>query len=144
MKKNAQNNTATACGLGLLRIPQEKNILYLLEVWKYSELAFQGSSSTPDEPVPSFKEKISLYDVKFSAALMKLLDQINDLNRDTSEHDRLFNLLYRLDFNSFYSGQIEKLGFNRLTKNSSGNLLEDSKIDIGFTLYISPGTRTAH
>ncbi|KAJ8927046.1 hypothetical protein NQ314_020533 [Rhamnusium bicolor] len=60
-----------------------------------SEVAFQGNSNNESDTAPSFKEKISLYDVKFSAALIKLLDQINDLNRDTSEHDRLFNLLYR-------------------------------------------------
>ncbi|CAH2010723.1 unnamed protein product [Acanthoscelides obtectus] len=59
------------------------------------DLAFQGTASNPTEPAPSFKQKISIYDVEFSAALMKLLDQINDLNRDTIEHDRLFNLLYR-------------------------------------------------
>jgi hypothetical protein len=47
------------------------------------------------ETVPSFKDQISLFDVQFSVALINLLDQINDLNRDSSEHDRLFNLLYR-------------------------------------------------
>lgn len=60
-----------------------------------SELVFQNTVNDPSEPAPSFKEKISLYDVEFSATLMKLLDQINELNRGTSEHDRLFNLLYR-------------------------------------------------
>ncbi|VEN46057.1 unnamed protein product [Callosobruchus maculatus] len=79
------------------------------ESFTQGELAFQNPTSNPTEPAPSFKQKISIYDVEFSAALMKLLDQINDLNRDTIEHDRLFNLLYRLDFNSFYSGQKQKL-----------------------------------
>lgn len=44
----------------------------------------------------SFEESITRFNVEFTAALMQLLDQINDLNRDTSDHDRLFNLLYRL------------------------------------------------
>ncbi|XP_074030590.1 gamma-tubulin complex component 2 isoform X2 [Leptinotarsa decemlineata] len=66
------------------------------ESFTQSELVFQGNNPNPNEPAPSFKEKISLYDTEFSAALMKLLDQINDLNRETSEHDRLFNLLYRI------------------------------------------------
>ncbi|CAH2010721.1 unnamed protein product [Acanthoscelides obtectus] len=82
------------------------------------DLAFQGTASNPTEPAPSFKQKISIYDVEFSAALMKLLDQINDLNRDTIEHDRLFNLLYRLDFNSFYTGQKQKL--DKAVNGSSG------------------------
>lgn len=48
-----------------------------------------------EEEVDSFEERITRFNVEFTAALMQLLDQINDLNRDTSDHDRLFNLLYR-------------------------------------------------
>lgn len=47
------------------------------------------------QSAPSFKEKIAEFDVEFTSALLTLLDQINELNKDTREHDRLFNLLYR-------------------------------------------------
>ncbi|XP_057667041.1 gamma-tubulin complex component 2-like isoform X4 [Diorhabda carinulata] len=60
-----------------------------------NELVFQGNCE-PTEPTLSFKEKIAIFDVSFSGALIRLLDQINELNRDTSEHERLFNLLYRI------------------------------------------------
>lgn len=43
----------------------------------------------------SFEESIARYDQEFTEALMQLLKQIDDLNRATSDHDRLFNLLYR-------------------------------------------------
>ncbi|CAG9831841.1 unnamed protein product [Diabrotica balteata] len=91
----------------------------MYESYTQNELVFQGNSEIT-EPTLSFKERISLFDVAFSGALIKLLDQINELNRDTSEHERLFNLLYRLDFNSYYSGQLEKIGLDRLVKDSSG------------------------
>ncbi|XP_076274198.1 gamma-tubulin complex component 2-like isoform X2 [Rhynchophorus ferrugineus] len=68
---------------------------------------FMQNDVTLDEKEPdlSFKDKIAQYDTRFLKAIRTLLAQINDLNRDTSEHDRLFNLLYRLDFNSFYTGE---------------------------------------
>lgn len=67
--------------------------------WKFwiffqNELVFQGTTE-PSEPTLSFKEKIATFDISFSGTLIQLLDQINELNRDTSEHERLFNLLYR-------------------------------------------------
>ncbi|CAH1100461.1 unnamed protein product [Psylliodes chrysocephalus] len=60
-----------------------------------NELVFQGTTE-PSEPTLSFKEKIATFDISFSGTLIQLLDQINELNRDTSEHERLFNLLYRI------------------------------------------------
>jgi gamma-tubulin complex component 2 len=85
-----------------------------------NEKAFQEKPPSPMETVPSFKDQIALFDVQFSVALINLLDQINDLNRDSSEHDRLFNLLYRLDFNSFYTGHLMKKDFSGLKIGSSG------------------------
>ncbi|KAK9876582.1 hypothetical protein WA026_013961 [Henosepilachna vigintioctopunctata] len=58
----------------------------------------QPCQSTNGEAAPSFKDKISQYDVDFTAALLTLLEQINELNKDTREHDRLFNLLYRIAY----------------------------------------------
>ncbi|CAG9865546.1 unnamed protein product [Phyllotreta striolata] len=78
----------------------------MYESFTQNELVFQGNSD-PGAPALSFKQKISKFDISFSEALIQLLDGINELNRDTSEHERLFNLLYRLDFNMYYhySGQ---------------------------------------
>lgn len=52
-------------------------------------------SEIDEEELVCFEDRITRFNVEFTAALMQLLDQINDLNRDTSDHDRLFNLLYR-------------------------------------------------
>lgn len=43
----------------------------------------------------SFNENIVRFDGLFLKEIRSLLAQINDLNRETREHDRLFNLLYR-------------------------------------------------
>ncbi|XP_015834942.1 gamma-tubulin complex component 2 isoform X1 [Tribolium castaneum] len=91
----------------------------MYESFHQNEKAFQDSASHAST-APSFKERISLFDVQFSVALVNLLDQINNLNKDSSEHDRLFNLLYRLDFNSFYSGDLMKKDFGTITIESSG------------------------
>lgn len=57
-------------------------------------MTFQSKPANAEE-IESFEERITRFNIEFTAALMQLLDQINDLNRDTSDHDRLFNLLYR-------------------------------------------------
>ncbi|XP_031339434.1 gamma-tubulin complex component 2-like isoform X1 [Photinus pyralis] len=72
------------------------------------------------EKVESFRESIASLDLEFSEALKELLEQINGLNKETSDHERLYNLLYRLDFNSYYSGQFEKLGLKNVRMNISG------------------------
>ncbi|CAH1135871.1 unnamed protein product [Ceutorhynchus assimilis] len=74
----------------------------LYESFTQNDFALQSSTSTTDNM--SFKSHIDTFEGKFLSSILKLLTQINDLNRDTSEHDRLFNLLYRLNFNSFYNG----------------------------------------
>lgn len=60
-----------------------------------STILHSGDSLPSSISGSSFEQTISTHDIAFSAALMKLLDQINELNRETSEHNRLFNLLYR-------------------------------------------------
>lgn len=59
--------------------------------------------------VTSFKESISTFDFEFTGAIVHLLDQIRNQNKHISDNDRLFNLLYRLDSNSYYSGEVYKL-----------------------------------
>ena len=47
----------------------------------------------------TFDNNIKKLDLEFTATLMQLLDQINEFNKDTSDHDRLFNLIYRYVLN---------------------------------------------
>ncbi|XP_044749279.1 gamma-tubulin complex component 2-like isoform X2 [Coccinella septempunctata] len=64
-----------------------------------TDLVFHHPSQIASgQSAPSFKEKISEFDAEFTSALLSLLDQINELNKDTREHDRLFNLLYRIAY----------------------------------------------
>lgn len=56
---------------------------------------FQGDAPEYVEQTESFQDNITKLDIEFTSALMQLLDQINDMNRGTSDYERLFNLLYR-------------------------------------------------
>lgn len=79
-----------------------------------------AGTSQPPEKMESFQESISFLDIEFSTALKQLLEQINGLNKETRDHERLYNLLYRLDFNLYYSGQFEKLDLKKMESNASG------------------------
>ncbi|KAI4462855.1 gamma tubulin complex protein [Holotrichia oblita] len=60
------------------------------------DVGFQGDTHEYEgNNVQSFEDSISKLDIEFTSALMQLLDQINDMNRGTSDYERLFNLLYR-------------------------------------------------
>ncbi|XP_066246345.1 gamma-tubulin complex component 2-like isoform X1 [Euwallacea similis] len=89
----------------------------LYESFTQNEVVLQ--SSTEGVPNMSFKDTIAHFDLQFLKAITSLLTQINDLNRDTSDHDRLFNLLYRLNFNSFYSDDSSR-SLAKILQNSSG------------------------
>ncbi|GLV33384.1 hypothetical protein CBL_20130, partial [Carabus blaptoides fortunei] len=52
----------------------------------------QEKLKTPDE-ASSYKDYINHLDTRFTVTLINLLDQINDVGRDSS-NDRLCNLLY--------------------------------------------------
>ncbi|KRT81633.1 hypothetical protein AMK59_5448 [Oryctes borbonicus] len=85
------------------------------------DTGFQGDTYEYEgSQIQSFEDSISKLDIEFTSALMQLLDQINDMNRGTSDYERLFNLLYRLDFNSFYSGKFERMGLDKLKTEASG------------------------
>ncbi|KAL1506301.1 hypothetical protein ABEB36_005691 [Hypothenemus hampei] len=68
------------------------------------------SSSDEGEMNMSFNDNISHFDNGFLKSIKTLLTQINELNRDSSEHDRLFNLLYslELDFASCFNIMYKK------------------------------------
>ena len=48
----------------------------------------------------------------FTAALVTLLDRISQLARE-NYNEKILNILYRLDFNGYYSKELEKYGRNK-------------------------------
>ncbi|KAK4886580.1 hypothetical protein RN001_002851 [Aquatica leii] len=79
-----------------------------------------GDNVQDPEKMESFRESVASLNEEFSEALRELLEQINGLNKETSDHERLYNLLYRFDFNSYYSRQFEKLGLKKMEVSISG------------------------
>lgn len=67
---------------------------YHLSAILKNETVLQANQSSPEQ-MESFEDSITRFNVEFTAALMQLLDQISELNRNTSDHEMLFNLLYR-------------------------------------------------
>uniref|UniRef100_A0A2C9LH46 Gamma-tubulin complex component n=1 Tax=Biomphalaria glabrata TaxID=6526 RepID=A0A2C9LH46_BIOGL len=66
----------------------------------------------------NFEQTIQTFDSNFSQYLVKLLDKIMDENTKTYEH-KLFNILYRLDFNGFYTEKLAALSAERALKEHS-------------------------
>ncbi|GFN75493.1 gamma-tubulin complex component [Plakobranchus ocellatus] len=60
----------------------------------------------------NFEQTIVRFDTNFSRHLLELLDKIMDENTKTYEH-KLFNIIYRLDFNGFYTEQLEAMSAER-------------------------------
>ncbi|EDW66093.1 gamma-tubulin complex component 2 homolog isoform X1 [Drosophila virilis] len=65
------------------------------------------SESTLDE-TDTFAERVKRFDLEFTGMLISFLKQINDLAKDNTA-DRFMNLVHRINFNGFYSEQMEKL-----------------------------------
>ncbi|XP_030569333.1 gamma-tubulin complex component 2 homolog isoform X3 [Drosophila novamexicana] len=68
---------------------------------------FIQSESTLDE-TDTFAERVKRFDLEFTGMLISFLKQINDLAKDNTA-DRFMNLVHRINFNGFYSEQMEKL-----------------------------------
>ncbi|PSN40194.1 Gamma-tubulin complex component 2 [Blattella germanica] len=60
----------------------------------------------------SFEQSIAKFNLQFTAVLVGLLDRISELGREDN-NEKLLNVLYRLDFNSFYTEQLERLYTDR-------------------------------
>ncbi|XP_021928970.1 gamma-tubulin complex component 2-like isoform X2 [Zootermopsis nevadensis] len=56
----------------------------------------------------SFEQSISKFNLQFTAVLVGLLDKISELGRENN-NEKVLNILYRLDFNTFYTEQLERL-----------------------------------
>ncbi|XP_034140427.1 gamma-tubulin complex component 2 homolog isoform X1 [Drosophila guanche] len=73
----------------------------------------QGNSSWPQletslDPTDTFSERIKLFDLEFTGLLISFLKQINNMAKKNTS-DRFMNLVHRINFNGFYSDQMEKL-----------------------------------
>ncbi|CAL1527204.1 unnamed protein product [Lymnaea stagnalis] len=66
----------------------------------------------------NFEQTIATFDNNFSRHLLELLDKIMDENKTTYEH-KLFNIIYRLDFNGFYTEKLEAISAERALKDHS-------------------------
>merc|ERR1712218_514087 len=71
----------------------------------------QGSSG-------NFERIICNFDANFSKLLVTLLDKIMDYSIDNCGN-KLMNILYRLDFNGFYTEQLETVSAERSLKEAS-------------------------
>lgn len=59
-------------------------------------------------PTDTFSERVKRFDLEFTGLLIGLLKQINDVASDNPS-DRFINLVHRINFNSFYNEQMDKL-----------------------------------
>ncbi|KAH8386582.1 hypothetical protein KR093_001330, partial [Drosophila rubida] len=56
----------------------------------------------------TFSESVKRFDLEFTGMLISFLKQINDLAKENTG-DRFMNLVHRINFNSFYSEQMERM-----------------------------------
>nr|CAD7569218.1 unnamed protein product [Timema californicum] len=85
---------------------------------------YEGSDTYCESPEPptntsikecsggSFKQRINKFDDEFTSVLVTLLDNISSLGRENNS-EKLVNVLYRLNFNAFYTEYLEKLCADR-------------------------------
>lgn len=60
------------------------------------------------DPSETFSETVKRFDLEFTGVLIGLLKHINDVANDNAA-DNLINLLHRINFNNFYSDQLNFL-----------------------------------
>ncbi len=57
----------------------------------------------------TFLDDIKRFGVSFNSVLLSLLDRISQLARE-NYNEKILNILYRLDFNGFYSKELDNFG----------------------------------
>uniref|UniRef100_A0A1A9W9K4 Gamma-tubulin complex component n=1 Tax=Glossina brevipalpis TaxID=37001 RepID=A0A1A9W9K4_9MUSC len=72
---------------------------------KFCEFIQSKSALTPTD---TFSEHVARFDLEFTTLLIGLLKQINVIASDNPS-DRFINLVHRINFNSFYNEQMDKL-----------------------------------
>ncbi|KAI8125651.1 putative gamma-tubulin complex component 2 [Lucilia cuprina] len=72
------------------------------------DFSSQKQSESSLAPTDTFSERVKRFDLEFTGLLIGLLKQINDVASDNPS-DRFINLVHRINFNSFYNEQMDKL-----------------------------------
>ncbi|KAM7350453.1 gamma-tubulin ring protein 84 isoform 1-T1 [Cochliomyia hominivorax] len=72
------------------------------------DFSSQKQSESSMAPTDTFSERVKRFDLEFTGLLIGLLKQINDVASENPS-DRFINLVHRINFNSFYNEQMEKL-----------------------------------
>ncbi|XP_070191427.1 gamma-tubulin complex component 2-like isoform X2 [Littorina saxatilis] len=67
----------------------------------------------------NFERTITNFDTNFSRLLLDLLDKILDMSSKNYDH-KLSNIMYRLDFNGFYTERLEAVTAQRQSANAAG------------------------
>ncbi|XP_059621004.1 gamma-tubulin complex component 2 homolog isoform X2 [Phlebotomus argentipes] len=83
-----------------------KSITRLLKICTHFCDFIQAESAM--EPSETFSENVKRFDLEFTGLLIGLIKHINDVANDNAA-DKLINLLHRINFNSFYSDQLNFL-----------------------------------
>uniref|UniRef100_A0A8C1QJ73 Gamma-tubulin complex component n=1 Tax=Cyprinus carpio TaxID=7962 RepID=A0A8C1QJ73_CYPCA len=65
-----------------------------------------------------FEATISKFDSNFSTLLLDLLDKLSIYSTNDCEHS-MINIIYRLDFNGFYTERLEKMAIERSQKTAT-------------------------
>ncbi|KAI2658714.1 Gamma-tubulin complex component 2 [Labeo rohita] len=65
-----------------------------------------------------FEATISKFDSNFSTLLLDLLDKLSIYSTNDCEHS-MINIIYRLDFNGFYTERLERMAIERSQKTAS-------------------------
>jgi gamma-tubulin complex component 2 len=61
------------------------------------------------EDFDAFEDDIKKFDLGFTSGLVSLLDRISQMARE-NYNEKILNILYRLDFNGFYSKALDTFG----------------------------------
>ena len=64
------------------------------------------------EDFEAFEDDVNKFDLRFTSGLVSLLDRISTLARE-NYNEKILNILYRLDFNGYYSKALDTFGRNK-------------------------------
>ncbi|KAH8354810.1 hypothetical protein KR084_008685, partial [Drosophila pseudotakahashii] len=72
------------------------------------ESSHRPQLETSLDPTDTFSERVKRFDLEFTGLLISFLKQINNMAKKNTA-DRFMNLVHRINFNAFYSDQMDKL-----------------------------------
>ncbi|XP_076078123.1 gamma-tubulin complex component 2-like isoform X5 [Mytilus galloprovincialis] len=116
----------------MLNFVQNFEYYMLFEVIEYNWHVFQSNmdsivAENVDLLVASenFERTIANFDQNFTRLLLELLEKIMDYSCNSGE-PKLHNILYRLDFNGFYTERLEAISAERATMDASSTHSSDT------------------